>query len=170
MQLKLKLAAIASTMLLAASLGVVLAGPASAAQEARLCVSVKDSSYCAEALDMANSSILLAGDMETNAWDTPGALATTQIRYYGSPGKGQCMELHTNDTVILATCQGKASEEWTALSGAAAHTTVFMNKDNPGLCLTAETTAPAGDGRVADARACNPKYNAANQEWLQVIV
>jgi hypothetical protein len=159
MQLKLKLAAIASAIALAVSLGVTFAGPAAATDDVRLCVNdTKGQQGCAEDYPTSGVIVNLVTNIDNSSpWDIPGT--SGQISY---PGNNLCMELDKTDGNIikLEPCQGKASEEWTTSKGSEKGTTIFTNKYETDQCLNAD---PYGDYPAVIGSKCN---GGTNQEWF----
>jgi hypothetical protein len=167
MRLRLKLAAIASAMALAASLGVAFAGPAAAADNVRLCVPETTDGY-----EICANSIAIAGSI------IDGGTFDTSSGYNVPSGKGQisqgdsglCMELDgttSGSAIKLEPCKGKASEEWTTSAGQEKGTTVFRNGDVTSLCLNMDPYAIKGVDPQVLADTCSSNNSNLNQEWNQ---
>ena len=139
MQLRLKLAAIASATALAVSLGLALAGPAAAVDEQALCVTptTHNGVLCAFNFDGLGQTVSAVGP-PGGYWDMPGVRGQITSDLAGSGGNVHlCMELDASDHdyIVMAYCQGKASEEWTAEAGHNSGTTVYVNGYKTNLCL-----------------------------------
>jgi hypothetical protein len=169
MQLRLRLGATASALALAAGLGVAFAGPAAATNEIKVCVNkpAADVYVCAVDDDIRLSRVNIGGYPAGSPYDAPTS-GTHQIAHWDSGNPGLCMELHTGNLIILDTCLGRASEEWTAIAttitlGQQTVTAYYYeNEYRPALCLT----SPAADGTLYGGT-CNFN-NDTNQEWFFV--
>lgn len=162
MQVKMRLAAIASAMALAASLGVAFAGPAAAADNIKLCVpdTTNGLEVCAESFPTAGTIVDLVGSIDDSSlYNVPGVKG--QISQGNS---GLCMEINASDgdSIRLEPCQGKASEEWTTAKGQEKGTTVFKSVYNTSLCLNAD---PYGTHPQVLADKCSSNDSNLNQEW-----
>jgi hypothetical protein len=148
MQLKTKLAAGASAVVLAVGLGVALAGPAAAKDDQGLCVNaIKYGEMCGEQTTSSGQLEMLP-DPGFNGYylfDTPSG--TGQINTLGSG----CLEVVNSSGVVEAKpCAGAAAEEWTAEpSGDGA----YYRNDHYALCLNDQyynyvvNAAPCNNGR-----------------------
>jgi hypothetical protein len=167
MQLRLKLAAIASAMAIAASLAVAFAGPAAAADNVKLCVPDSSNGYqiCAESIALAGSII------DGVTYDNAGAYNVPSGKGQISQGtSGLCMELDgttSGSPIKLESCAGKASEEWTTSAGQEKGTTVFRNADITSLCLNMDPYADKGVHPQVLADTCSSNNSNLNQEWAQ---
>ena len=162
MKLRMKLASVASALVLAASLGVVFAGPAAATTDIRLCIT---SDECATAFPRSLSQVVTASQDNSIAWNATKPGNTGEIFVYPA-SNNLCMRLYFggSNLVKLYPCQGLASEEWFAEGGATLHTEVFQNQYQPQLCLTA-IHIPSEDTNYVYAGSCAPLLNNKNQEW-----
>jgi hypothetical protein len=132
MKLRHKLAAISSAVALAAAMGVVWAGSAAAADDQSLCAYTPDGYICA-----IDTSPVLLSSGESYDWNTPSS-KTGQISLYngGAPGV-QCMQVDASmsNRIVLASCAGKASEEWEPVSEGGGEYSYYNADTN--LCLNA---------------------------------
>jgi hypothetical protein len=143
MTLKLRLAAIASTVTLVASLGLAFAWPAAA---------VNDVTMCANGLGGGTQCAVDTSPVTSNssgsAWDVP-----TTHGQINSRGDG-CMEI-SGTSVILAACDGLTSEEWTASSDGSGYYT--LENDSDSLCLNDKYTKAQ-----VNVTSCN---GGTDEEW-----
>jgi hypothetical protein len=169
-QLRVKLAAIASATALLAGLAFAFAGPAAASDGIRLCLSfgsTGSSVYCVQqATGEGGQPILGNGVGSGAAWDAPNT-GQGQISYDGTPK--YCMEIITSRSDIISEepCQGKSIEEWqvigstTVFGGKTAVAYVYESVYNSKLCL-AGSSSYAG---ALHAITCN--FKAQTQAWMQ---
>ena len=161
MQLKLKLAAIGSAVWLAASMGVVFAGPAAAQTAAHLCViDSKNVTACIGGYPTTKSYLVVSYDTNTSsAFNTPSVFG--EITWTGN--SSLCIQYH--GPVWLNKCTGVASEEWTAEAGALKGTTIFFSAYNTSYCLNLDPYS-SPDATITVAK-CSTARNNVNQEWHQ---
>jgi len=159
MQLKSKLTAIASAALLAASIGVVSAGPAAATDSVNLWVDTQDESLFAYAQPIPKSGEYLEAipSASPTVWNAPGQ-GTGQISLAGSGNPGLCMQVHDDDLIWLANCAGAPSEEWYVFAGSASGTVVYESEYGDNLCLTAKYPK-------LSVATCSLDSDNPNQEW-----
>jgi hypothetical protein len=168
MQLRFKLAAIASSLALTGGLGVAFAGSAAATNEIKMCSFDQRTIVCSTATERSNAPVEIGGYPGGGApWDAPTS-GKHQISYWDSHPT-LCMELDASrhDTVFLESCKGKAAEEWTAVK---THVTIgskkltayyYKNGYKSSLCLS----PPAGSGDVIGAK-CNFGSGGVKQRWF----
>jgi hypothetical protein len=149
MRLRFKLTAIASTLAVGAAMGLTFAGSASAADDQSLCAYTPDGYLCA----IPDGSQVALSSGESYDWNTPSS-KTGQISLYngGSPGV-QCMEVDASKSneIVLASCAGRASEEWEPVDG------VSYYNAYTGLCLNAHYQVG-----LVNAATCN---YLEDEEW-----
>jgi hypothetical protein len=164
MQLKLKLAAIASSIALAASMGVILAGPAAAATNSHICVNdSKGVQACAFTYPNNGDNVPLEFDSQTSTpWDTPSVQGQIST---GVNLTSLCMQVHPGYTILINNCTGISSQRWTAEAGVAKGTTIWISVSNPNYCLNAD---PYSSPPVVNAAKCSTARNNVNQEWYQI--
>jgi hypothetical protein len=167
-QLRFKLAAIASSLALAGGLGIAFAGSAAATSEIKLCSFDQRTIVCSTANERSGAPVEIGGYPGGGApWDAATS-GTHQITYWDSK-PSLCMELDatSHNTVYLRSCAGKASEEWTAIT---THVTIgsrkltayyYRNSYKHSLCLS----PPAGSGDVIGAK-CNFGSGGVKQRWF----
>ena len=159
MSLRIKLAAITSAMLLAGGLGVALAAPASAVDNQSFCVypsnGIVKTPYCATPAGSNQTGLNI--DMDRNGgifhWNVPPS--SGQISTYSGGSPVECMQVDASEAneVLTAPCQGRASEEWTAI-GEGNGNVEFKNHDD-GLCLNTKNDS----FHLLNAATCNGGTN-----------
>jgi hypothetical protein len=162
-QLKLRLAATASAVALVAGLGVAFAGPAAAKDEQALCAfATTHTTLCAFNWDGPGQTVSAVGP-PGGYWDVPGVSGQISSDLTNPDGGTAhlCMELDASDHdyIVMASCQGKAAEEWAAEAGNEAGTTVYVNGYDASLCLN---VYPYGDYPQMIGYTCDT--SSANQE------
>ncbi len=114
MHLKSKLAAIACALVLAAGVGVVLAGPAAASNGQDLCVLDQELiTECAVLQAKAAPGVVVKTSDLTWSWNVPGS--SGQISNDG--GGGYCMWINSgvnSNEIVLEACNKDPEEEWLA--------------------------------------------------------
>jgi hypothetical protein len=165
MQLRIKLAAIASAMGLAVGLGVAFAGPAAATNGIKVCVykPAVGTIVCALTVNQHLAPVTIGVYPGGSPFNAPTS-GTGQISLYQS-SPATCMELHTNNLIVVDSCQGRASERWSVIVGSVKigsktlQAYFYQSIYNPSLCLT----SPPADGQLS-AATCN--FKNLNQEWF----
>jgi hypothetical protein len=158
MQMKLKLAATASTLALAASLGLTFAGPATAQDTGgNLMCAGTDSNLCAYA-NSGESPPPVVSAATSTVWNSPRS-EEGEISKHGS-NPAECMELHNNNLIVWDKCQGLASQEWWVAVGSRDGATVYWYQSDydESLCLNA-----TAHGNQLNATMCN--FTDQNQGW-----
>jgi hypothetical protein len=177
MKLRLKLAAIASTVALAASMGIAFAGPAAADDEVSM--GVEPFGNAARAFLFVDAGlpvgvqVLMTVDVDHALWNAPTLGGTyAQISVYGDGGTGsssRCLEIDaglkvgSSDGIVLEPCDGKASEEWLPVQGTntlGATYYEYISEYGTNLCLNAD---PGVDPQAPNAATCN---GGTNEQWI----
>lgn len=181
MQLRFKLAAIASTLTLIGGLacvGLATAGPAAAADNTRLCIAFGTNGsgglFCATGSATARGNVTIGGQNSTagSVWDSPDVGDTGQISLVGT---GYCMDVNSssNPQILTETCQGRPAERWTDIGsdtgfgGKTVPAYVYQSVAYPSLCLAAPASA-VGPG-AADVQALKCHFSSELQNWMQCV-
>jgi hypothetical protein len=159
MQLRFKLTAIASAMVVAAGMGIAgiaLAGPAAASNNVVFCVlHLPNTTLCAASQDDHGSDVTLSR-CGCQAWDVPAT--SGEISAVGD-SPSECMQVGPKDFVIEESCSGHSSEEWTASKAQTKGKMLFKNKSD-NLCLYGQYS-----GFTVKVAGCNSSNLA--EEWAQ---
>jgi hypothetical protein len=179
MKLKFKLAAFASAIGLAASMGITFAGPAAAEDEVNMWVEPFGSGGSGYVFVdgglPAGVQVLMSVNAPSSLFNAPTAGGTyAQISYYGDGGSGsssRCLEIDSglkvgsSDGIVLEPCDGKASEEWRPVKGTNTRGATYyeyVSEYGSNLCLNAD---PYSDPQAPNAATCNGGSNT-NEQWI----
>lgn len=175
MQLRYKLAAIVSGMAMVAGPAVVFAGPASASDGVRLCISSGSTGGTTNCAINSGNGLTVTVSPESgtsgSAWNAPNG-GTGEISVAGGGTPGSCMEVNASasNEIRTATCAGKASEKWnvtvgdTVFGGKTFTAYVYQSVYNTKLCLQGPATLSA-KSVILYAKPC--KFTSQTQNWMQ---